>query len=229
VIITSSTATGLSNGSTFPIGTTIITYEVWDVNGNSTTHSFEVIVNELPVVSILNGTEIEICIGEASSLQVDSPNQDLSYSWSLYNSSVGTGPSYSLSGATESDNGFYSVEAIDSVGCVAQASVEVTIISCDIKIPEAITPNGNGVNEMFIIEGIAAYPNTELIIFNRWGSKVYESKDYQNEWDGSSQNNLNIGGNELPEGTYFYIMKLGGTEGEETYGKIYKGYVYIKR
>jgi gliding motility-associated-like protein len=94
-------------------------------------------------------------------------------------------------------------------------------------IPQAFSPNGDGINDFFEIVGIQNYPNNELKIVNRWGSKVYEAKGYQNDWDGTNQFGLSISDKELPVGTYFYILDLGDDVPIDDRYK--KGYVYISR
>jgi len=96
---------------------------------------------------------------------------------------------------------------------------------CEFFIPEGFSPEGNGINDKWVITGILNYPKNHVQIFNRWGNLVFETDGYQNEWDGTSMFGLMIGGNELPEGTYFYIVDLGLS----TNNKVYKGYVYLKR
>jgi len=227
--VTSSPTPALNNGDVFPIGTTTMTYTTVDSSGNVSTFTFDVVVAPAPTVSIAGAGSVTLCRGENASISVETPSLDYTYSWSLYNYVIGTGPSYTFESVTESDNGFYSVTATDTTGCTAQATTQVIVGNCGIIIPEAITPNGNGQNDVFFIQNLDAYPNTEVIIFNRWGSEVFESKDYKNDWSGVSQNKLNVGGNQLPEGTYFYVIKLGGKELDPGFGKIYKGYVYIKK
>jgi gliding motility-associated-like protein len=97
-------------------------------------------------------------------------------------------------------------------------------VICDLTIPQAITPNNDGINDALVIAGIEHYPSNELIIYNRWGSEVYRAVNYQNDWDGSSQSNLNVGGEELPTGTYYFLFDT-KTDGIE----IQKGFIYLKR
>ena len=99
------------------------------------------------------------------------------------------------------------------------------LITPDVKldIPQAFTPNGDGKNEAFIIKGIEKYPNNTILIFNRWGNKVYEKAGYLNEWAGENTNDFSAGRGTLPEGTYFYTIDLGDGS------PIIKGYVYLKR
>ena len=97
--------------------------------------------------------------------------------------------------------------------CEASAEVKITVY--DLFVPSVITPNGDGKNDYFkISENIG---KVELIIFNRWGNEEYTNDNYLNDWDG--RNNK---GAELPNDTYFYILKFEN-------GKIKKGSVLIKR
>ena len=94
---------------------------------------------------------------------------------------------------------------------------------CEFFIPEGFSPNGDNVNDTWFIRGILDYPENHVQIFNRWGNLVFETDGYKNEWNGTTMFGLTVGGNDLPEGTYFYIVDLGNNT------KVYKGYVYLKR
>ncbi len=85
-------------------------------------------------------------------------------------------------------------------------------------IPQGFSPNGDGINETFVIKGLPDGEN-ELIIYNRWGNKVYESADYDNTWDGAANRGSN-GNNKLPQGTYYYILTLKGTDNKPFTGFI---------
>ena len=87
--------------------------------------------------------------------------------------------------------------------------------------PEGFSPNGDGVNEFLVFKGIKDFPNSKLIVFNRWGSIIYEAKAYQNNWYGIPKNKTAIGSDIVPEGTYYYIIDLGNGS------KPIKGFVYI--
>jgi large repetitive protein len=95
---------------------------------------------------------------------------------------------------------------------------------CEINVPQAFTPDGDGINDFFVIAGIESIPDNVITIFNRWGNIVFTTKKYDNNWAGTTNVDLKIGGEDLPTGTYFYILKTG----TEEYGVI-KGYVYIQR
>ncbi len=102
-------------------------------------------------------------------------------------------------------------------------------IAPEVAVSQGFTPNSDGYNDVLKIDGLEMYPNSKMTIFNRWGVLVYESNNYQNDWDGRSQSSLNVGGDQLPEGTYYYLLELGGDASSANYGKIYKGYFYLKR
>ena len=70
-------------------------------------------------------------------------------------------------------------------------------------------------NENFVIPGIEAFPEAELVIVNRWGAVVYSAKPYQNDWSGTSRQ-----GKVLPEGTYYFLLRLDITEEEPITGPI---------
>ncbi len=90
-------------------------------------------------------------------------------------------------------------------------------------IPEGFSPNNDNVNDKFVIRGLSQYPNHDLVIMNRWGSKVFSSAPYENNWDGTNAFGRSIG-EKLPEGTYFYILNTN----DET-GKVFTGYIYISK
>jgi gliding motility-associated-like protein len=101
---------------------------------------------------------------------------------------------------------YYYVEVSNVHGCITRDSVFITVIGIpDVRTVDAITPNGDGLNDQLYIEGIEKYPDNELIVFNRWGQEVYRRKEYRNDWEGT------YNGKVLPSGTYFYIIKFGIT------------------
>lgn len=75
------------------------------------------------------------------------------------------------------------------------------------KTPLGFSPNGDGINDQWNIANIENHPQNEVFIYNRWGGLVYRIKGYDNNqkvFKGIANQGTEIGGNELPEGTYFY-------------------------
>lgn len=91
--------------------------------------------------------------------------------------------------------------------------------ACDgLVVNNIVTPNGDGINDTWIIENIDGFPNAIIYIYNRWGNLVFETKNYNNDWNGVSKFN----GDTLPTGSYYYtIDTLGNGEA------ILTGWIYI--
>ena len=80
-------------------------------------------------------------------------------------------------------------------------TLTLVAIDCMVDVPNVITPNGDGLNDNFVLDGVEKYGYPGIMIFNRWGNVVWESDQYQNDWKGTDQS-----GSLLPEGTYFYKL-----------------------
>ena len=99
-----------------------------------------------------------------------------------------------------------------------------TIGPAEVIIPNAFSPDGDGVNDRWEIQGLQDGRAYKLSVFNRWETKVYETTDYQNDWTGTSNVPSFIGrDNNLPDGTYFY--RLTWTDGTPPM----TGFIYIRR
>jgi gliding motility-associated-like protein len=110
----------------------------------------------------------------------------------------------------------------DQYGC-AEVRVEGSTpcdFANDVFVPESFSPNGDGTNDRFVIPGIEGFPRNSIVIFNRWGAKLYEASAYDNKavvWDGSTMQG------EAPAGTYFYVLDLGNGKDALT------GFIYLNR
>ena len=87
-----------------------------------------------------------------------------------------------------------------------------------LELPTGFTPNGDGKNDYLIVKGLDDFLENSLMVFNRWGNKVYEKSNYRNDWDGVSNS-----GNPLPAGTYFVIFKARAVD------KIVTSYIDLRR
>ncbi|MCB9187197.1 MAG: gliding motility-associated C-terminal domain-containing protein [Flavobacteriales bacterium] len=88
-------------------------------------------------------------------------------------------------------------------------------------IPSGFSPNGDDINDMFEILGLHKFPNHQLVILNRWGDVVYESAPYLNDWHGQTPNaKLRFTGDEVVDGTYFYVFYPYGNEKDIRRGTI---------
>lgn len=78
----------------------------------------------------------------------------------------------------------------------------------DMKIPDSFSPNNDGINDFFAIDGLAEYPDFTFRVYSRWGQLVYSTNDAFFEWDGSTNQSGLLSGGQVTDGTYFYILEL---------------------
>ncbi len=122
-------------------------------------------------------------------------------------------------------NGNYVITQIvkDQFGCADTAKQILKILNVYSEItkliPNAISPNGDGKNDIWRLDFINAYyPNAEIEIYNRWGELIFRSEGYSNAWDGTYR------GTPLPIATYYYIINLKDPKVESS---IYKGTILL--
>jgi len=95
-------------------------------------------------------------------------------------------------------------QACDTAWLVIGVNPAATVI-----IPQVITPNNDNFNDTWNITNLNLFPENEVIVMNRWGDVVYQAQPYNNDWQGQSNSGIQMFGNTLSTGTYFYIVKLG--------------------
>ena len=111
----------------------------------------------------------------------------------------------------------FSYEICNNWAC-AETTVNV-LVQCDAPNPvTGFSPNNDGVNDAFVIEGIEQFPNNVLRIYSRQGLQVYEQVNYDNSWRGHYRRTI-----DLPDGTYFWVLEYGDNR------EVMSGYVQIQR
>ncbi len=119
---------------------------------------------------------------------------------------------------TAAETSTYKLEVTDPItSCTAEDEVTI-FVDPNIKIPDSFTPNGDGVNDLWEIQGLLGSIDVDISVFNRNGQIVFQSRGYPKAWDGRLKNTL------LPVGVYYYII--------DTHSKllpIYKGSILIIR
>jgi len=132
-------------------------------------------------------------------------NHTYSYQWYKNNSPVSQSPYFILK---ETEEGTYTV-TLNAGGCVDK--IDVSAEHCLVEPPNVITPNNvDGFNDYFKIEGLENFPDSKLVIFNRWGKKIFESNNYQNDWNG----------NGAADGVYYWILYLADGMGTTMKGTV---------
>jgi gliding motility-associated-like protein len=209
-----------SNGDSTPLSegltTGVYLVSITDANGCTTVLSDTIWQPEGILVTLETslysaGTEISTYGNNDGEIEVFALNGQAPYSYVW--STGQTTPA--ISGLTE---GSYTVWVTDANGCKSSATVQLND-PIQLAMPSGFSPNGDYSNEFFVVRGIEAYPDNQLTIYNRWGNIVYQKEDYSNEWNGGNNN-----GEELPDGTYFVLLKAYATEPQTL-----KGYVDLRR
>ncbi len=99
------------------------------------------------------------------------------------------------------DDATYTLTATGLGGCTASDELTVKVFK-PVKVPNAFSPNGDHINDTWILTNLADYPGCTIEIFNRYGQRVYQSTGYDTPWDGT------MNGHPLPLATYYYVIKL---------------------
>ncbi|WP_242926177.1 ice-binding family protein [Pontibacter vulgaris] len=99
---------------------------------------------------------------------------------------------------------------------VASITPDLELLKSVVIFPDVFSPNNDGINDTWEVTNILNYTDNDITILNRWGSEVYRSKSYKNDWTGDN----------LTEGTYYYIARVKLCNGTE---KVFKGFVMIVR
>ncbi|MFM7467213.1 MAG: gliding motility-associated C-terminal domain-containing protein [Crocinitomicaceae bacterium] len=131
-----------------------------------------------------------------------------SQDWSLENNFISSDTSYS-SILNIPGNYTICIRIADLFGCSDTLCEVLNIIPAEIENLNAITPNGDNVNDVLSFEYLDSYDENELFIFNRWGNLVYSANPYLNDWSGD----------ELKDGVYYYILKIKDTD--KTYSSFF--------
>jgi len=155
----------------------------------------QVRVNAGQDVSIISGESAQLnasVTGAGNYLWTSAPNDALLTSTTILNPI-----------ATPTVTTTYTLTATNAVGCNASDDIIVTVIPYCIKVKNAFSPNGDGINDNWqVYDQYDCLSKVIVTIFNRYGNKVYENKDYRNTWDGT------YNGKALPDGTYYAVVEF---------------------
>ena len=203
-----SPTTGVSNASSVspvfsPQATT--TYTVTATTGNCVaTDAF--IVNVAPGASVNAGPDKIILAGQA--YQIQGSGTSGTYLWTPPTGLSATNVLNPM--AIPAQTTTYTLKVTTSQGCIATDDITITVVPYCIKPMEAFTPNGDGINDLWLVtNGTGCLERAKAQVFNRYGAKVFESNDYKNNWDGTYK------GKSLPDGTYYFVITYKLITGKE--------------
>ncbi len=193
-------STGVSNSTIAnpvlsPTSTT--TYTVTGTAGSCTINK-SFIVNVAQAINVNAGPDASILSGSSTQLMGAGPVG--TYAWTPatgLNASNILNPVASPVATTT-----YTLRITTAGGCTNTDNVLVTVIPYCIKPLNAFSPNGDGINDKWFVTNGNCTKNIKAMVFNRYGTKVYESNDYKNTWDGTYK------GKALPDATYYYTLQF---------------------
>jgi gliding motility-associated-like protein len=161
---------------------------------NANSNVIAITVNDIPVVSA--GKDTTVFKGTSFLLNGSASGTIVAYQWVpvtyLSNSNL---PRPLITPLTTTT---YTLTATSVADCQASADVTVTVLS-QIVIPNAFSPNGDGINDTWQIQGLKDYQGAVINVFDRYGQMVFRATTYK-DWDGT------YNGKPLPKGTYYYII-----------------------
>ena len=187
----------------YPDSTTTYEIEIAAAHGSLTCRASDSVTVFVQNPDSSNLYTIDLCKGESTNLLSDTVGT--SYLWN-------TGET--TQSIEVSDSAWYFVDIFQpGKVCPYRDSFLLNVEVCyqDLILPNVFSPNGDGVNDFFKAGQTFAYDKFDIVIFNRWGNKVFESINPFFEWNGSDMN-----GDILPSGTYFFVANLEHQENSDT-------------
>ncbi len=184
-------------------GTATISYAVTNAAGGCvTTVTRDITVNALPLITASASLTV-VFKGQSTQLNVSAVGNIASFVWSPSGGTLTTNPASTTVRVTQ--NTTYTVTATSTAGCVNTANVAVTTKDeVYVETVNVFSPNGDGINDRFVIKNLDLYPNNKLQVFDRTGKIIYEQNNYANTWDGY------VNGKLLTKDTYFYVLTVNG-------------------
>jgi gliding motility-associated-like protein len=198
-----SPATGLSSPSVAnpiatPADSTTYTLTATAANGCIAKDSVTVAIWANPAADA--GPDKKILQGQSVGLDATAAGTGVTYTWQ---------PTYNINDYMQlqpivnpAQDTTYTLTVTSPYGCAAATSKVFVRVFEKVLIPNAFSPNGDGINDTWVIQKLDTYPEADLFVFNRNGQLLYHSKGNGQPWDG------NVNGKHVPFGTYYYLIDL---------------------
>lgn len=194
-----------TNGSFITVTpTTNTTYSVLGIsafNCSNTASYTQTVITTVPKITAL--PDYKFCIDSTTSISVGITEGSAPYFISWLIPSGGMIPNDTINQTyyfLEEETphlGTYTITVTDQCSKKDTITINIETVDCTLIVPNVLTSNGDGVNDVFKINGLENFNNTVVYVYNRWGKKIFESTDYKNDWKP-----------ELNSGTYYYLISV---------------------
>lgn len=194
--------TGETTGTIYPSPSGTTTYSVLGANGNCTNTAVytQSVTTDTPLLQPVG--PYKFCTDTVKQIPaiVISNNPNYFLTWTAPNGGQvpydTVGYTYYFS-SSQPTAGIYTITVTDLCNNKHSVTVDITVTTCDVQVPNVVTANGDNTNDVFKIRGLESFSNTVLSVYNRWGKRVYHNEDYKNDWKP-----------DVNAGTYFYVLNL---------------------
>jgi gliding motility-associated-like protein len=198
-------STGATTTSIVVQPTVTTTYSVVVSDNCGTQVGIDSVTVYLPNVQALSivalPKETAVCSGESVVLVSNATGGSMPYTY-LWTTIAGPdqvpNPTGTINMFTPTATGSFNVWVREGCGDTAEVIINVTVEECAVIPPNVFTPNEDGVNDALVFYGLDKYPGSRLIVYNRWGTPIYENADYKNDWIPR----------DVSDGTYYYILNV---------------------
>jgi len=239
-------------GQTIELNSTGLIYNTWtgpnQFNSNNSNVSFSNAIDSLSGWYFISGADNNYCV-ISDSLHISIENIEFNFlnthdtticegqtfylTENNFTNGYWNGPNYFsgnntilISNCTSINAGWYIFQTVNSE-CQSSDSLLLKIKPLEecLSIPNLVSPNNDGHNDNWIIEGLNANLTTHLFIFNRWGNLIFEENPFENSWNGHSNKGLDFISKDqaVPSGTYYYILEI-----EKNNPLLIKGFIDVQ-
>jgi gliding motility-associated-like protein len=210
-----------SNGSTAqgilvqPTATTTYSVQVTDSCG-AVIQSQQITVSVPPAIDV-SVSDVSVCQGSPVTINGNitggAPNYNCTWVTVAGTDTVPSNNCTQQYTFTPTTSGTFIFTVTDACNRTDSDTLDVIMeTDCNVEIPNVITPNGDGKNDLLVFKNLEHYPGSTLLIYNRWGSKTFESSDYRNDWAASG----------VSDGTYFFVLTI--ADQDKT---VHKGFIEV--
>ena len=189
-----------NNPSCFVAGVDTTTTYILSVKDRCNTEQLDSIKVNVPIyapIVVSAGLDTNICANDSILLfgTADGGAGNYSTTWWLGADSISNSNQVNMV-YPDADTLIFVYKVLDGCGTGENDTVAIEVIPCDIQVTNIMTPNGDGYNDNLIFNYAQFYEQNNLVVYDRWGRKVFETDNYKNDWNGGTLNN----------GTYYWVL-----------------------